>query len=341
MKLPLERLGQHLRAELAPVYLLSGDEPLQREEAADAIRRAAREQGFDEREIHHVEAQFDWNRLYQSSHSLSLFAQKRLIELRCASAKLDANGRQAMLDYLAAPPPDCVLLLIMPKLDKSAQAGKWFKQLEGTGVVIQVWPVDHAALPGWLERRAKSRGLRLESAAARLLAERVEGNLLAASQELDKLSLLCPEGRIDEQTVIDWVADSAQYDIYGLVDCALAGDAARFAHMLAGLRDSGAAANLVLWALSNEIRTLAQMSWRQARGEGGEQLLRQFRVWPKRKAAVSAALRRLQPGQWLRLLHWAAQVDRVVKGQSVGNPWDELLLLGLAVAGREPLQVDR
>ncbi len=333
MKLRIEQLHDHLEQSLAPVYLLSGDEILQRDEAADAIRRKAREQGFEEREILHLESGFDWSRLYQASHSLSLFAQRRLLELRCNGFKFDQAGRQALQDYLASPPPDCVLLLIGGKLDKGVSASAWYKALDRAGVVIQVWPVDYAALPGWIERRARRQGLRLSRGAARILAERVEGNLLAASQEIDKLVLLCPQGQADEQTVLRVVADSAQYDVYALVDAALAGDGARFVRMLEGLRQAGGATSLVLWALSNEIRSLAQMSWQLGRGMPRDKLYAQFRVWPKRKAAVGAALARLKPAQCWRLLRRAARVDRVIKGQQAGNAWDELLTLGLALAG--------
>lgn len=333
MRLRYEQLASHLQQGLQPIYMLSGDEPLQVMEAADAIRARSRELGFGEREVMHVEAGFDWNSLLAASGSLSLFAEQRLLELRLPSGKPGKEGGAALSAYAAAPPPDTVLLIISGKIDSASQRSKWYKSLDAAGTTLQVWPVEPAALPGWVMSRMRSRGMQATPEAAQLLAERVEGNLLAAAQEVEKLRLLYGEGAIDVSRVEEGVADSARYDIFELVDTALLGDAARTARVIEGLRAEGVEPVLVLWALLREMRALAQMAADVAQGSSTEAVLGQYRVWDKRKAPVRAGLQRHSLKRWLQLLRRSGRVDRMIKGAEPGNPWDELLQLVLLMAG--------
>ena len=341
MKLYLNDFEQHLREGLAQVYIISGDEPLQLGEACDAVRRQARAQGFSEREVMHVESGFDWNQLLAASHSMSLFAEQRLIELRLPSGKPGDKGGQALRDYCGNLPPDTVLLVISGKLDKQTQNGKWFKALEQAGVSLQVWPVEQRQLPGWVRQRMQTRGLKPSAEAVTLLVERVEGNLLAASQEIEKLLLLHGEGPVSEDDVIDSVTDSSRFDVYGLVDVVLEGERARAIHMLERLQGEGSEPMLLLWALVRELRSLEVMAQQVQQGQRVEQVVDQARVWAKRKAPVTAALKRHPPARWQTMLQRAARIDRMIKGQETGNVWDELLQLCLMMAGVQIVRSQR
>ena len=333
MNIRFDDLPAQLKNGLRPVYILSGDEPLQLGEACDVIRQHARAQGFLEREVMHVEKGFDWEQFLASANSLSLFADRRLLELRIPSGTPGDKGSKALQQYAQDPPPDTVLLFIAGKIEKAAQNSKWYKALDSVGASMQVWPVEAAAMPNWIRRRMQSKGMRPAPDAVNLLAERAEGNLLAAAQEIDKLSLLHGEGAIDFATMAESVADSARYDIYGLVDTALSGDGKRIVRMLAGLQAEGAETVLLLWALSREIRALETMARQLEQGERQDQVFSKARVWPKRKPLVSAGLRRHNSAAWLRLLQRASHIDLMIKGRRTGNVWDELLQLCLIIAG--------
>lgn len=338
MRVRIDQLASHLQQGLKPLYLISGDEPLQVMEASDAIRARARQQGFSEREVLHAEGGFDWNALNAACGSLSLFAEQRLLELRLPGGKPGKEGGAALSEYAANPPSDTLLLIISGKIDSASQKSKWFKALDAAGVILQVWPVDPGALPGWVMGRMRSRGMQPTAEAAQLLAERVEGNLLAAAQEIEKLRLLFDQGGseatpIDIAQVEEGVADSARYDIFELVDTALLGDAARTARVIEGLRAEGVEPILVLWALLREIRTMAQMAGELAEGGGLDAILGQYRVWDKRKGPVRAGLQRHTVKRWLLLVRRAGRIDRMIKGVEPGNPWDELLQLALLMAG--------
>lgn len=333
MRLRPDQLDGHLRQRLNPVYLLSGDEPLQIQEAADAIRAAARAQGFSERQVLHVESSFDWGLLAAEANALSLFAERKIIDLRIPSAKPGDKGSKALVEYTARPPEDNLLLITAGKLEREQQNSKWFKAIDGCGVVVQVWPLDHKALPGWIEQRLAARGLSATPEAVALLAERVEGNMLAAAQEVEKLAMLYGEGKLDVEAVRGAVADSSRYDVFELADAALAGDAARCARILEGLRGEGDEPVLILWALVREIRTLALISAAQANGTPLDALFSEHRIWDKRKPLFRAALGRHPARRWQQLLRRAARTDRVCKGMEQGSPWDELLQLSLLMAG--------
>ena len=334
MNIRFEDLPSQLSQGLKPVYIISGDEPLQLGEACDAIRQQARTQGFSEREVLHVEKSFDWEQFLAASNSLSLFAEQRLLELRMPSGKPGDKGSKALQEYAQNPAPDTVLLIIAGKIEKAAQNSKWYKALDGIGSSVQVWPVEAKMLPQWIRRRMQAKGMKPAPEAVTLLAERVEGNLLAAAQEIDKLLLLHGAGPIDFAAMAESVADSARYDIYGLVDAALGGDTKRVLRMLAGLKAEGAENVLLLWALTREIRSLQAMAKQMEQGERLDQVIAKHRVWPKRKPLVTAGLRRHNNSQaWLTMLQRAARLDLMIKGRKTGNVWDELLQLCLMMAG--------
>jgi DNA polymerase-3 subunit delta len=333
LRIKSEQLQSHLKRGLVRVYLVSGDEPLQLEECCDAIRAQARANDYNEREIMHAGKDFAWGALAQAAQTLSLFAQRRILEVRIATGKPGDAGSTALCTYAAAPAPDTILLVICPKLDAQTQKSKWFGALEQAGVTVQVWPVSPAEMPAWITRRMIAKGMQVSAEAAALLAERVEGNLLAAAQDIEKLYLLHGTARIDLAAVTQAVNDSARYDMFEFVDTALKGDAPRTARMLTGLHGEGAEPVLLLWALTKELRSLAGMAYDCQNGMSAEQVLVKYRVWDKRKAPVKQALQRHQLASWQNWLRTAARIDRTIKGQHVGNVWDELLQISLEVAG--------
>ena len=333
MRLRPEQIQAHLGKSLAPVYLVSGEEPFQLEQISTAIRRKSLELGHTDREVMYVERGFDWQQLSASADALSLFADKRLLELRMPSGKPGDAGSKALQRYCANPPVDTVLLIVAGKLEKAQQNTKWFKALEQIGVVVQVWPVEADKLPQWINERMRLRDMQPTPEALAMLADRVEGNLLAADQELEKLRLLSGGGTVDAEQVAAAVSDSARFDVFSLVDTALLGHAARAVRILYGLQGEGVEPVLVLWALGREIRSLSSMSRALQQGQAIGQVLAQYRVWDKRKRSVQAALQRYPLKRWQGLLWQVGEIERVIKGQAMGKPWDELLQLTLKVAG--------
>lgn len=339
MKLNASQLESHLQGELAALYFLSGDETLLVQEAADAIRQAARAQGYSEREVMHVDRSFDWSALNDASDTMSLFSERRIVELRMPTGKPGDAGRKALLKWVERPPEDTLLLIITGKLESSVPSAKWFKTLEAAGASLTIWPLEPARLPGWVGARMRERGLQPDAAAVELLSQRVEGNLLAAAQEIDKLQLLHGEGKITIDDIDEAVVDNARFDIYRLVDTALGGDVAQTQRMFNRLQDEGVEPVLLLWVLGRELRTLANMAAECADGSGRpsdsavEQVMTRHRVWQKRKPLIKLALQRSGPRRWQGLVLVAARIDRVIKGQLAGNVRDELLQLSLALAG--------
>ena len=331
-----EQLAGQLKQSLAPVYFVYGDEPLLVGECSDAIRMAARENGYSDREVFSVEAGFDWNTLLAASDSLSLFAERRILELRLPTGKPGDKGARALREYAEKLPEDTLLLIVSGKLEAASRRSKWVQALDAVGVSVPVWPVEAAQLPTWIGQRMRKLGLQPDADALQLLAERVEGNLLACAQEIEKLYLLNGPGPVSAETIDDRVTSSARYNVFGLVDASLLGEAGRSARMLSGLRAEGIDPVVVLWALSRELRSLAAMAAGLAKGSSLGQVLATARVWDKRKAAVGAALKRLSRRKCLALLLQCAHLDRVIKGRAAGSSWDELLQLTLEITGAVP-----
>jgi DNA polymerase-3 subunit delta len=338
MKLNPAQLGKHLQGQLAPVYVVSGDEPLLCQEACDAIRTSVRARDFSERQVFNAEANFDWGLLLEAGASLSLFAEKRLLELRLPSGKPGDKGAAALLEYLARPPEDTVLLLSLPKLDGSTQKTKWAKALiDGPGVqFVQVWPIEAHNLPQWIRQRLSQAGLAASQEAVDLIAARVEGNLLAAAQEIEKLKLLADGDQVDAATVQAAVADSARFDVFGLIDAALNGEPAHTLRTLEGLRGEGVEPPVILWALARELRLLASLAQQYSQGVPLEKAFASARppVWDKRRPLVSRALQRHPASRWNQLLQDAQRIDAQIKGQAAGDPWNGLARLALLLAGQ-------
>lgn len=337
MKLNPAQLGKHLQGTLAAVYVVSGDEPLLCQEACDAIRAATRAQGFSERQVFNAEANFDWGSLLQASASLSLFADKRLLELRIPGGKLSDKG-VALLEYLARPAEDTVLLISLPKLDGSTQKSKWAKALiEGPNTqFLQIWPVDTNQLGQWIRQRMAQSGLTASQEAVEMIAVRVEGNLLAAAQEIEKLKLLAKDNHVDVDTVQAAVADSARFDVFGLIDAALNGEAAHALRMLEGLRGEGVEPPVILWALAREVRMLATIAQQYSQGMPLDKAFSSARppVWDKRRPLVSKALQRHSAQRWGKLLEDAQAIDAQIKGQAPGDAWSSLNMLTLSMCGK-------
>ncbi len=338
MKLRHEQLDAHLRQGLAPIYLIHGAEPLLVQETADAIRDAARRQGHGERECLTVEAGFDWNRFLETAASPSLFTPQRLLELRLEQSKPGDAGAKALRAYAQRPAADATLLIRCGKLDAATRKSRWFTELEKAGVSLQIWPVEARQLPAWIEARMRAKGLRPGPEATALLAQRVEGNLLAAAQEIDKLQVLFGNATISVERLSDVVGESARYSVYDLVDAALAGNPERTLRVIHGLRGEGVEIALTSWALRREIGLLATLAFECANGAGVEATLTRHRVWEKRKPLLRRALGRLPLPACRRLLRRCGKLDQQVKGIESGDPWDETMQLSLALAGRNLLK---
>lgn len=334
MRLRSDQLSKHLANGLLPIYIVSGDETLLVQEACDDIRSSCREQGFSEREVLHVEAGFDWQELMSHANALSLFSERKLIELRMPKGKPGDAGGKALVEYASNPSPDNVLMIICNKLDASSTRTKWYKTVEAAGASIQTWPVAAQQLPQWVGQRLAQAGLSADREVSELIAARNEGNLLAAMQEIEKLKLFSESGKLDIDTVRSVVADNARYDVFGLVDRALQGDAAGSLRMLRGLRAEGNDVLGILWALSREIRVLNQCASQIEQGNGMDRVLQNQRVWDKRKAITKTALNRLALKELQHLLQLASQIDQAAKGMVKDNPWDMLSRLTVGLAGK-------
>ncbi len=322
MKLQLNQLSSHLSNKLAPCYLVTGDEHLLVDEALDAIRAAAREQGFTSREVHVGAATgFDWQQLGAAGANLSLFAERRIVELRLPTGKPGRTGSQAIADFIEQLSPDLLLIVSTPKLDRSNSNAKWVKALAAAGAHLTIWPVGVRELPGWIGDRMRRAGLKPSRDAVAMIADRVEGNLLAASQEVEKLRLLLGEGEVSDTDVSKAVANSSRFDVYKLADAALAGDARRALRILAGLREEGVEPVLVMWSLTRELRALARVSdfVRTDRDLGGA--MRKAGVWNTRQALVRSCIARHGRDDFYDLLKAAGRADAASKGQGPGDAW--------------------
>ncbi len=337
MKLQLNQLSSHLSSKLAPCYLVTGDEHLLVDEALDAIRSAAREQGFTSREVHVGAATgFDWGQLGVSGANLSLFAERRIVELRLPTGKPGRIGSQAIADFVEQLSPDLMLIVSTPKLDRNNSNAKWVKALAAAGAHLTIWPVGVRELPGWIGERMRRAGLEPSREAVAMIADRVEGNLLAASQEVEKLRLLLGEGEVSDTDVSLAVANSSRFDVYKLADAALAGDARRALRILDGLRGEGIEPPLVMWSLTRELRALAHVadSMRVDRDLGGA--MRKAGVWNTRQPLVRSCIARHGRDDFYAMLKAAGRADAAAKGQGPGDAWQMAadILLRLSRGGK-------
>lgn len=319
---------------LAPIYLIAGPERLRVLEAAAGVRRAARAQGISEREVHEADGRdFDWQQLQASFGAPSLFSARRLVELRLPGGKPGKEGSELLRSFCEQPPADVVLLITADDWSRAHQQGKWFEAVGRTGVVSVAWAVKPHELPDWIERRLRARGLRAERDAVMGLAERMEGNLLAAAQEIDKLALLAQGQTLDLATMQSLVADAARYDVFRLLEAAFSGQPDAVLRMLAGLRAEGEAVAALLPMVIRELQSASALARAQAKGGNLAAEFKARGVWEARQAPYRRALaRHADPRRWERLLTEASRVDRMAKGRLDGDPWRGLERLLLAVA---------
>jgi len=334
MRLRPDQLEMHLqRSGMAPIYFVSGDEPLQKLECIDQIRLTSRSQGYDERLVFDVDRSFDWNSIYQATGNLSLFSNRRIIELRMAAPKPGKEGGRVLLEYAEQIDEDNLLIISSDKMDKSTQNNKWLKAIEKVGILIQVWPINPAQLPGWIQTRVQAKQKRITLDAARLIAQRVEGNLLAARQEIEKLILLIEKDSIDTEDVIHAVADSSRYDVFDMIESAFLGNTDRTLHMLQGLRNDGTEPLALFGALMWEFRRLCSISHQHESGMNLEGLFKSYRIWDQKKRPMHAVLKRHSCKSFDQLLAYCATIDKSLKSSQKDQAWDQFNILLLAIAG--------
>ena len=332
MRLKPEQIAAALQKGLAPVYFISGDEPLQLGEMADAVRAAARKAGYDSREVLVADSGFSWNELMESAGSLSIFADKKIIDLRLPTGTPGTDGSKALIAYCERLPEDTLLLITAAKMAGASLKTRWFQALDKVGCVVQVWPLEGQDLIRWLQQRMQRRGLQAETEGIKILASRIEGNLLAAAQEIEKLYVLYGAGHLSNQQIFDVVADSSRFDVFKLMDSVLAAKVGRIFKILSGLQAEGVAAPVVLWALTREARVLIKIKQALAQGQNRALVFKNNQIWDKRQQLVSDALNRLGDSDLNSILTLSAKADRQIKGQQQGDPWETLLAVCLMFA---------
>lgn len=334
MHLRPDSLDEQLARDILPVWLVCGDEPLLVMECADQIRAAARRSGCAEREILHAESGFDWNRLRASTDTLSLFGDRRLIELRLDRVP-SPDGQQAIIEWCARPAEDTVLLVIAGGFEKKQMTAEWINALNHAGALVQVLPVERSQLPQWLHKRLRARHIEADAGALAMLADRVEGNLLAAQQEIDRLALLLGKGSINAEQVAAVVADNARHDCESALNAALAGDAARTLRILENLREEGESTVPLLWLIQRDVRWLLLAAEMVAVGRGEKDALQAAGVWGNRQTILMPALRRLRVAALRALLADCAKGEKTNKGQAPGSAWNAMATLLLRIAGKK------
>lgn len=332
MRISNEDLPKNLTTGLKPLYVVHGDAMLLAIEAADSIRAAARDAGYAERETFTVEQHFKWDELRNSVQSLSLFADRKVVDIRIPSGKPGVEGGKALQAYVAELSPDVLTLISLPKLDWATQKSQWFGALEKHAVMISADDIPRNALPRWIAGRLKRQAQTTDNATLAFLADRCEGNLLAAFQEIQKLALLFPAGELSYEQIKEAVMDVARYDVFKLTEAMLSGNKTRFARILEGLRAEGTATVLVLWAISEDIRVLVKALNVTQHGGSISSALRDMRVRREKQGILETAARRLRLNHVERALRQAALLDKTIKGLRSGDVWDELLQLGIRVA---------
>ncbi|MDE0095856.1 MAG: DNA polymerase III subunit delta [Gammaproteobacteria bacterium] len=333
---PASLQGQ-LEKGIAPFYFLFGPEILLVEEALDLIRRKAREQGYGDRESHTVERGFNWDLLHGASQSISLFMEKKILEVRMPGGRPGDQGARALVDIAGIPPsPDTLLLMVSGPVDKRSQGSKWFQAVESVAVMVECPEVGGDRLPEWIAGRFRAQELTADREAVRRLAHYVEGNLLAAAQQINQLCLLAEDGRITVDLVESIIADSARFSNFNFADACLAGSAGRAVRILGSLRMGQAEPILILWALTREVRILCQLSAIRESGGNPNTQFRKHGIWRNREPGFRAALNRLSADRCRRILRRLARADLQLKGQAPlerRDIWEEIESIGLDVCG--------
>lgn len=325
-----DQLSSVVGSTVYPVYMVSGDEPLQQMEALDLIRSFLRAENFTEREVLDVDAQFDWQNLMDEAASMSLFASRRIVELRLPSAKPGRQGSQVLKDYLMQPPEDTVLLLNAGKIDGSAKKSAWFKAIEQKGLVVQCWPVPVEKLSSWLKQRFIKRGMDADNEVLAYISQHVEGNLLAADQEIEKLSLLLGPGKVTYADVAQAVTSQSRYSVFELVDVLLSGNTKRVIKIIAGLKAEGIVPVVVNWALAKDVRLLSQV---MQDASSADYNLKRSGVWQSRITLFKSCMSRHTLRTLQLMLKRCSYIDAASKGVVDANVWDEIEMLCVRLAG--------
>ncbi len=313
-----------------PVYMVSGDEPLQQMESLDLIRSYLRDNDFSEREILDVDAQFDWQRLMDEAANMSLFATRRIVELRLPSAKPGRQGSQVLKDYLSRPPEDTVLIINAGKIDGNSKKSAWYKTVEQSGMIVQCWPVAADKLSSWLQQRFRARDMDADNEVLAYISQHVEGNLLAADQEIEKLYMLLGPGKISYADVAEAVTSQSRYSVFELVDMLLVGNTKRVIKIITGLKAEGVVPVVVNWALAKDIRLLAQASQDIS---SADFMLKRSGVWQSRIAMFRSCMSRHSPRSFQLMLKRCSYIDAVSKGMIDSNVWDDIESLCVRLAG--------
>ena len=332
MKLTADKISSQLSKGLSPVWFISGDEPLLVGEAIDTVRAAAREQGYDERESHAADARFDWDTLLAGLDNMSLFASRKIVEVRLNTGKPGRQGGAAIVQLAQSPPPDTLFILSSPKLDAATARSKWAKTLASDAIYVDVRAPRPDQLTGWLKQRLRAAGLSCDDEALELLALRVEGNLLAAQQEIRKLALLSDGKCITVEAVRQSVADGSRFDVFQLADAAIGQDLPRAVRILYGLRAEGVAPVLTLWALAREATALVALWSKVAQGTPAGRAMNEARIWSSKQPLMKRALSQHDEASIRRLAAKSGLTDRIVKGAVPGQAWNALLELVFLLA---------
>ena len=323
MQVRPDQLASVLKKKINAVYFISGDEPLQKMEAADLVRTVCKQQEYLEREIIDVDAKFDWQILRDEAASMSLFSSRRILDLRLPSAKPGREGGKALKEFAENPPEDTVLLITAGKLEGSAKNSAWYKSLDSAGVVVQCWPVSPEKLSEWVKGRCLLKGLQPDKEAVEFICQHVEGNLLAADQEIDKLLLILGPGAVSYEAIKESVTQNSRFNVFELVDCALKGDKTRVVKVINGLKAEGTEPIIVAWAITKEVRLLCQAVNDRS---NAAYMLGRSGVWQNRVALYTSCLSRHTKQSLYGLLQSCETIDRITKGVKKGNVWDALLI---------------
>ncbi len=341
MQIRPDQLRNDLKKKQYPIYMVCGDEPLQHREAVDMLRKAAKYYGYDEREVYIADSKFDWNILLNAANELSLFATKRLIEIHLPSGKPSDRGA-ALIHYSENLPQDIILLIVAGKIEAATRKSKWYKAIDKAARIIPIWPIEGPQLNQWLSRRLQAKGLNLQADSIQLFSDRIEGNLLAADQEIEKLSLLFPAAdqmiSLDHEQLSNAVFDSARYNLFDLFDCALSGDLKRASRMLYGLQREGLSVILIMSLVAKEVRMLARMSAIMQQNQNIQAAMKGFYIYPMRKNLLTQTIRNSQAEHWQKILKQLLLADKIAKGAEQGNPWDMMQLILADIADKQYLE---
>lgn len=336
MKISYQQLDTHLRNNLLPIYLLSGNEPLLIQEARDTIRSKARAAGFSETERFDANKDFDWQKLVESASELSLFGDKSFVEIKLNN-KPNAASAKLFTQFIENINPNKIILISTEKLDSTTQKSNWVTAINKIGVIITIWPIEGSQFKQWVEQRLKQNNLVCDQSAIQFLVHQTEGNLLALSQEIEKLKLLYNKGPINLEQMTSAISDNARYDIFNFIDIILENNHSQITRVLQKLRDEAIEPTLLLWALVREIRSLIHILEDLTNKFSWDEVVKKHRIWDKRQQMTKKTLKQHTQKSLHGLLLHAEKIDHIIKGSLRGNFWDEIELLSFALSGKSIL----